>query len=113
MLRADIVIAELARLIVRQVNDPLGAWSELHIFSKPPIASVHLPLDLTADTPQRDTHRIKNAGGDAVVFAHEAQQQMLGRDIVLSQASGLFLCEEHHTPRPLRKSLPHFPSPTL
>src|SRR5262249_29264930 len=77
------------------------------------IPTRHLTLDFAADTPQRDTHSIENTGGDTVVFAHETQKQMLGGDIVLSQASGFFLREEHHPSRPLCKSLPHGLSSSL
>ena len=45
--------------------------------------------DLVADLVEIDAQRLEDAGGDALAFAHEAQEQVLGADVVVAQPPGL------------------------
>src|SRR5438128_1004395 len=96
MLRSDVVIVELARLVVSQVDHTLGARSELHVLAQASISTGDLSLDLGANPTQADAKTVEDSGGDAVILSYKTQQQMLGRDVVLSEPAGFFLCEEGH-----------------
>src|SRR5258708_30030090 len=41
----------------------------------------------------------------------EAEQDMLGADVVVVQHPGLFLSQDHHPPRPVGKPLEHLVAP--
>src|SRR5262249_14147001 len=71
------------------------------------VSTGDLPLDFRANSAQTDAQPIQNARRDAIVLSYKSQEQVLGRDVVLSKPSGLFLREEDHPPRAFRESLPH------
>jgi hypothetical protein len=104
---ANVVVVELAGLFVGQVDHPLGARRELHVLAEAAVTPGNLSLDVGADAAQGHPEPVQDAGGDAVALAHQAQQQVLRADVVLTQAGGFFLREEHHAPRPLGETLPH------
>ncbi len=54
---------------------------------------------LGSSTPRLFEH----PGGDAVPFAHQAQQEVLGADVVVVEALGFFLGERQDFARPLRE----------
>ena len=45
--------------------------------------------DLVADLVEVDAEALQHAGGDALALADEAQQQVLGADVVVAEAAGL------------------------
>ena len=50
-------------------------------------------LDRRAHLGQLHAHVAQDAGGDAVALAHQTEQQVLGADVVVVEALGLFLGE--------------------
>ena len=47
------------------------------------------------------------AEGDVFVLGYEAEQNVLGADVVVAQRSGLFLSQDDHVSGALGKSLKH------
>src|SRR6266568_203268 len=66
----------------------------------------HLPLDIRANAAQLHAEAVQDPGRHAIVFADEAEQQVLGAHVVLSQTRRFFLSEEDNTPSPLGEPLP-------
>jgi hypothetical protein len=64
-------------------------------------------FDLLAHLVKGDVQRAQSAGSDALVFPEEAQEQVLGADVVVVEMTGLFLGEHHDLAGPFRKSLEH------
>ena len=102
MLGADVVVIELPRFLIRQVDDPLGARRELHVLAQVAVAARDLLLDVGADAAERHAQPFQDAGGHAVVLADQAEQQVLGAHVVLAQARRFFLGEEDDPPRSSR-----------
>ena len=84
MFCSDIVVADLPRFIIRQIDDAFRTRRQLHVLEHLPVAPPYLPLDLRAYTPQRDAHPIEDARRDAVVLAYHSEQQVLCRDVSLA-----------------------------
>src|SRR6185369_13429505 len=52
-------------------------------------------LDLLADRLEGDTERLQRLGGDALTLVDEAEQDVLGPDVVVVEEPRLFLREDH------------------
>ena len=48
------------------------------------------------DDIERDARRFEDLRGDAVALGEQAEQQVLGADVVVRQAAGLLLRQHHH-----------------
>ena len=71
----------------------------------PALADDH--LDLLADRRQADAQRLQRLGRYPVVFMDEAQQDVLGTDVVVIQHPGFFLRQDYNPPRPVGEPLVH------
>ena len=63
---------------------------------------------LVADLVEVDAERLEDAGGDPLALAHEAEEQVLGADVVVAEAAGLVDRELDH---PLRARASGRPRP--
>jgi hypothetical protein len=81
----------------------------LHVLSQVAVTARHLTLDVRTNASERHPQAVENPGGDAVVLAHQAKEQVLGADVVLTEPRCLFLGEEDHATRPFGEPLPHIP----
>ena len=61
--------------------------------------------DLGADALDGDVERLEHARGEALLLAQQAEQDVLGADVVVLERPGLFLREDDHLPGPLCESL--------
>src|SRR5258708_29397256 len=68
-------------------------------------------LDLVPRGLEADAQRFKCLGGDALALTDQAEQDVLGTDVVVVQHPGLFLSQDHNPPRPVGKPLEHLAAP--
>ena len=73
VLRADVVVAEAARLVDGQLDDPLGARRQADLADDRAIAATDDELDGGPDLGQLDVHVLEDARGDALALADEAR----------------------------------------
>jgi hypothetical protein len=109
---ADIVLAELQRLAQRELKYFLGPGRERDMRGRRQILALANDLfDLLPDCGQADSQRFQRLGRYAVVFADQAEQDVLGADVVVVEHSGFFMRQPHNTPRLVGKPLVHRPPP--
>ena len=120
MLGADVVVAELQRLAQRQLQHLLRPRGEGDVTGRGLLALADDLLDLLADALERDAEGLERLGGDALTLVDQAQEDVLGADVVVVEHPGLFLGQddhaagsvgepfEHllHSPRPAGPALP-------
>ena len=112
VLGADVVVTELQRLPQRQLQDLLGARSEGDVPGRSLLALAGDPPDVLADRLQADPQRLQRPGGDAVALADQAEQDVLGADVVVAEHPGLFLSQDRNPPRPVGEPLEHLVAPS-
>ena len=83
VLGADVVVAELQRLAQRELEDLLGARRERDVPAGGLLALADDLLDLCADGLERDAEALQGLGGDAVALVDQAEQDVLGADVVV------------------------------
>ena len=91
VLRADVVVAQAARLVDGQLDDPLGAGRQADLAHDRSVAAADDELDRGADLGQLDVHVLEHARSDTLALAHEAQQQVLRADVVVVEPLRLVL----------------------
>ena len=91
VLGADVVVAQPPRLVDGQLDHALGARRQADLADDRPVAATDDELDRGADLGQLDVHVLEHARGDALALAHQAEQQVLGADVVVVEALGLVL----------------------
>ena len=107
VLGADVVVAEAERLAQRQLEHLLGARREGDLAGGDLLAGADDADDLGADALDGDVERLEHAGGEALLLAEEAEQDVLGADVVVLERPGLFLGEDDDLARSLCESLEH------
>ena len=103
VLGADVVVAEAARLVDGQLDDPLGARREAHLADDGAVPAADDELHRGPDLGQLDVHVLEHAGGDALALADEAQQEMLRADVVVVEPLRLVLSERQDLARAIRE----------
>ena len=93
VLGADVVVAKPPRLIDRKLDDSLGPRRQAHLADDRPIAAADDELDRGADLGQLDVHVLEDARSDTLALADEAEQQVLGADVVVVEPLRLVLRE--------------------
>ena len=107
VLGADVVVAELQRLAQRQLEDLLGPRGEGDVTGRRLLALADDLLDLAAHALQRDAQRLEGLGGDALALVDEAEQDVLGADVVVVEHPGLFLGQDDNTAGSVGEPLEH------
>src|SRR5690606_16725962 len=113
VLRADVGVAQRARLVKGQLQDALGSRGEADLALRGAVPAADHLLHLGPDLLQADVQVLQRPGGDALPLGREAQEDVLCPDHVMPEAPRLFLRENHHFLRPLRKPPEHRVSPSL
>ena len=103
VLRADVVVTEAARLVDRQLDDPLGSRRQADLADDRPIAAADDELDRRPDLGQLDVHVLEDARRDAFALADEAQEQVLRPDVVVVEPLRLVLCQCQDLARAIRE----------
>jgi hypothetical protein len=101
VLGADVVVPQPASFVDGQLDHALRARGQPHLADDGPIASPDDELDRGADLGQLDVHVLEDARGNPLALADEAEQQMLGPDVVVVEALRLILREGQDLSRPV------------
>jgi hypothetical protein len=107
VLGPDVVVAELQRLAQAQLQDLLGTRGERDVPARRLLALADDLLDLCPHGLQRDPEALQRLCGDAFPLVDEAEQDVLGPDVVVAEHPGLFLGQDDHTTRPVGESFEH------
>ena len=103
MLRADVVVAEAARLVDGQLDDALGARGQPDLTDDRAIAAADDELDGGPDLGQLDVHVLEHARGDTLALAHEPEQQVLRADVVVVEPLRFVLSQGQDLARAIRE----------
>ncbi len=108
VLGADVVVAELERLAQGQLEDLLGARRERDVPARRLLALADDLLDLRPHGLERDAQALEGLGRDALALVDQAQQDVLGADVVVAEHPGLFLRQDDHPTGPVCEPFEHF-----
>ena len=107
VLRADVVVTELQRLSQRQLEHLLGARREGDVARRLLLALADDVLDLLADGVEGDPEAFERLGRDTLTLVDQAQQDVLGPDVVVVEHLRLFLGEDDDATGTVGESLEH------
>ena len=107
VLRADVVVAELQRLAQRQLQHLLGPRRERDVPARRLLALADDLLDLLADALEGDAEALQGLRGDALTLVDQAEQDVLGADVVVVEHPGLFLGQDDNPSRSVGEPLEH------
>ena len=111
VLGADVVVAELQRLAQGELEHLLGARGEGDVTGRRLLALADDLLDLLAHGLERDAEGLERLGGDALALVDEAEQDVLGADVVVVEHPGLFLGQDDDPAGAVGEPLEHLHSP--
>ena len=94
VLGADVVVAELQRLAQRQLEHLLGARRERDVAARRRPTLADDLLDLVAHGLERDAERLERLGRDAFALVDQAEEDVLGADVVVVEEPRFFLGED-------------------
>src|SRR5690348_13770728 len=113
VLGADVVVAELQRLAQRQLQHLLGPRGERDVPARGLLALADDLLDLLADALQGDPEGFQGLRGHTLALVDEAEEDVLGADVVVVEHPGFFLRQDDNPPRSVGEPLEHsISSPT-
>ena len=107
VLGADVVVAELERLAQAQLEDLLGARRERDVTRRGRAAVTDDLLDLGPDGLERDAERLERLGRDALALVDQAEQDVLGADVVVVEQARLFLRQHDHSSGSIGEAFEH------
>ena len=108
VLGADVVVVEVAGLLDRVLDDLLGPRRLRQLAHGDHVrAGLDDLLDLQADLAQVDVEVLQHVGGDAGAFLDQAEQDVLGADVLVVEALGLLVGQLHHLASPVGESFVH------
>jgi hypothetical protein len=107
VLRADVVVAQLLGLAQRQLQDLLGPGRERDVPGRRLLPAADDLLDLGAHRFEGDAEGLQGRGGHALALVDQAEQDVLGADVVVVEEPGLLLGQHNHPPGPVGELLKH------
>ena len=107
VLGADVVVAQAQRLAQRQLEHLLGARRERDLPGGDLLAGADDAHDLRAHALDGDVEALEHARGETLLLAQQAEQDVLGADVVVLERPRLLLRENDHLPGPFCESLEH------
>ena len=110
VLGADVGVAELQRLAQGQLEHLLGARRERDVAAGRLLALADDLLDLGAHGLQGDVEGLQRLGRDSFALVDQAEQDVLGPDVVVGQHAGLFLGQHDHPTGTVGEPLEHVAS---
>ena len=113
VLGADVVVSELQRLAQRELEDLLGAGREGDVTRRRGAAVTDDLLDLRAHGLERDAERLERLGGDALALVDQAEQDVLGPDVVVVEQARFFLRQDDHSAGSIGEAFEHGGDPPL
>ena len=105
VLSADVVVAQAARLINRELDHLLGAWGEADLTNNGSFATSDDELHRLANLGQLDVEVLEHLGCHPLAFADKAEQQVLSADVVVVESLRLVLGERQHLAGAIRKAI--------
>ncbi len=105
------VVTELQRLTQRKLQDLLCPRSERDVSRRRLLPLADDLLDLLAHGFEADAQALQSLGGHPLALVDEAQEDVLGADVVVVEHPGLFLSQDDNPPRAVRKPLEHLVAP--
>src|SRR5205085_3567319 len=114
MLGPDVVVAELTRLLDRQLEDALGLRREWHLAERQRLGKARQgPLDFRLHGLEPEPEALQDRSGDTFAVADQAEENVLGSDEIVAEPPGLFTCEDDDASRSFSESLKHEWPPPL
>jgi superfamily II DNA/RNA helicase len=108
VLGADVVVAQRARLLHRQLEHALRPWRERDLADRHGAArGAHHVLDLLADAVEVEAEVVQDGRGDALALADHAEQEVLGADVVVLQPRRLLARQVDDLADPLGEFVVH------
>ncbi len=107
VLGADVVVAERQRFAQRELEHLLRARRERDLARRDLVALADDARDLRADLFDRDVERLEDARGETFLFAQQAEQDVLGADVVVLERPRLVLREHDDLASPFGESFEH------
>ncbi len=107
VLGADVVVAERERLAERQLENLLRAWRERDLAARHLVALAHDSCHLRTHFLDGDVEGLEHARGQAFLLAEEAEQDVLGADVVVLQGTRFVLREDDDLPGTLCEPFEH------
>ncbi len=107
VLGADVVVAEGQRLTQSQFQHLLGAWREGDLAGGDFLSGSDDADDLGADALHGDVQGLEYACGETLLLTEEAEEDVLGPDVVVLERPRLLLGEDDHLTCSLCESLEH------
>src|SRR4051794_16239630 len=107
VLGSDVVVSELQRLAQRQLEDLLGARGERDVTRRRGAAVTDDLFDLCAHGFERDAERFERLRGDALSFVDQAEEDVLGSDVVVVEQARFFLRQDDHSAGSIGKAFEH------
>src|SRR3990172_3479925 len=104
MLGADVVVPHATGFFDRQLQHLLGRRRQLDLAAGMP-ADAGQPLDRLFDPGRIEAELAQNAPRHPALFADQAEQKVLGADVVVVQPLGLFMGQAEHPASPLGEPL--------
>src|SRR5918994_1919559 len=107
VLGADVVVAERERLAQGQLEHLLGARRERDLAGGDLLTGADDAHDLGTHALHGDVEALEDAGRQALLLAQQAEQDVLGPDVVVLQRPRFLLGEDDHLTGSLCESLEH------
>jgi hypothetical protein len=112
VLGADVVVIEVAGLFDGVLDDLLGAGSLGQLAHGHHLGpGLDELLDLEADLAQVDIEVLEHVGADAGAFLHEAEQDVLGSDVLVVEALGFLVGQGHDLAGAIGEAFEHLWTP--
>ena len=107
VLGADVVVAEGQGLAKRELQHLLGARGERDLARRHLFALADDARDVRADVLDGDVQLVEDAGSEPLLLPEEAQEDVLGADVVVLEGAGFVLREHDDLPRAFSEPLEH------
>ena len=107
VLGADVVVPELQRLAEAELEDLLGPGGERDVAGRRLLALADDLDHFVTDRGEVDVEALESLGGDALPFVEEAEQDVLGADVIVVQMPRFFLGQNDDPTGSVRETLKH------
>src|SRR5690606_18182173 len=95
----------------RQLEDLLGAGRERDVTRRRRPALADDLLDLLAHRLERDAERLERLGRNSLTLVDEAEEDVLGPDVVVVEEASLLLGQHDHPTGPVGETFEHLVPP--
>ena len=107
VLGTNVVVAELEGLAQGELEDLLGPGGEGDVTARGGLALADDLHDLGAHGVQGDVHRLQGLGGDSLSLVDEAEEEVLGADVVVVERPRFVLSQDDDAAGAVGKAFEH------